>query len=180
MADREAGGAGGEGTSEVEHQTLQQQENVVIKGSSARHMLMQKLMRKNESRVIVLKNMVGVEDIDADLEGEVMEECGKFGSVQKVIIYQEKQTEDDDEDDDVDPASSDSKAEVIVKIFVAFSRSEGEYRIAVTCFDHCVIIVPLSEALRARQALNGRFFGGRTIRAEVYDQTLFDDNDLSA
>lgn len=116
---------------ELEHQTLQQQENVVIKGSSARHMLMQKLMRKNESRVIVLKNMVGVEDIDADLEGEVMEECGKFGSVQKVIIYQEKQTdgdeEDDDEDGNMDAGLSDSKAEVIVKIFVAFSRSEGEF-----------------------------------------------------
>lgn len=33
-----------------EPQSLQQQENIVIKGSSARHMLMQKLMRKNEVR----------------------------------------------------------------------------------------------------------------------------------
>lgn len=130
-----------------EHQSLQQQENVVIKGSNARHMLMQKLMRKNESKVIVLRNMVEVDDIDDDLEAEVTEECGKYGSVSRVVIYQERQSEDDD-------------AEVIVKIFVEFTTS--------------------AEAITARTALNGRFFGGRTVRAEVYDQTLFDDNDLSA
>ena len=33
---------------EVEPQTLQQQENISIKGSSARHLVMQKLMRKAE------------------------------------------------------------------------------------------------------------------------------------
>lgn len=37
----------------------------------------------------------------------------------------------------------------------------------------------LTEAIRARDSLNGRFFGGRTVRAELYDQTLYDDNDLS-
>lgn len=31
---------------EVEPQTLQQQENISIKGQSARHLVMQKLMRK--------------------------------------------------------------------------------------------------------------------------------------
>ena len=133
---------------ETEHQTLQQQENVVIKGTSARHMLMQKLMRKNESRVVVLKNMVGVKDIDADLEGEVMEECGKFGIVHKVIIYQEKQTdgdeeeEEEDNDEDEDEGSSDSKAEVIVKIFVAFSKSEGE-----CCFMICTHLTQCSFSL---------------------------------
>ena len=35
------------------------------------------------------------------------------------------------------------------------------------------------EVARARDSLNGRFFGGRTVRAEVYDQTLYEDNDLS-
>lgn len=131
---------------DMEHQSLQQQENVVIKGSNARHMLMQKLMRKNESKVVVLRNMVDVNDIDDDLEAEVTEECGKYGAVNRVIIYQERQSEEED-------------AEIIVKIFVEFSAP--------------------SEALAARTALNGRFFGGRTVRAEIYDQTLFDDNDLS-
>lgn len=115
---------------------------------------MQKLMRKNESRVIVLKNMVGVEDIDADLEGEVMEECGKFGTVQKVIIYQERQTDrDEDEDDEEDTSTSlnDSKAEVIVKIFVAFSRPEGE----LDCFSVLPITVSDSDSLLSLDANGG-------------------------
>jgi len=43
---------------------------------------------------MILRNMVTVDDIDEDLEGEVTEECGKFGNVEKVIIYQEKQVMD--------------------------------------------------------------------------------------
>lgn len=96
-----------------EHQTLQQQENMVIKGSSARHMLMQKLMRKNESKVIVLKNMVGIEDVDDTLEQEISEECSKYGKVVKVVIYQERQSEEEN-------------SEVIVKIFVEFTQSNGK------------------------------------------------------
>lgn len=36
-------------------QTLDQQENMKISGSNARHMVMQKLMRRSESRVMVLR-----------------------------------------------------------------------------------------------------------------------------
>ncbi|CAG2101768.1 unnamed protein product [Medioppia subpectinata] len=129
-----------------ESQTLQQQENIVIKGSNARQMLMHKLMRKNESRVIVLRNMVGVEDLDDELEKEVTEECGKFGFVNRVIIYQERQSEEED-------------ADIVVKIFVEFGQQP--------------------EAIKGRDALNGRFFGGRIVKAELYDQILYDDNDLS-
>ncbi|KAF8792284.1 Poly(U)-binding-splicing factor half pint like protein [Argiope bruennichi] len=131
---------------EQEPQTLQQQENMMIKGTNARHILMQKLMRRNESSVIILRNMVGVEDLDDDLESEVTDECGRYGAVKRVIIYQERQSEDVD-------------AEIIVKIFVEFSAS--------------------AEACKARDALNGRFFGGRIVKAELYDQTLYEANDLS-
>jgi len=131
---------------EHEIQSLQQQENMVIKGSSARHMLMQKLMRKSETRVVVLKNMVDIDDIDDLLESEVTEECGKYGVVSRVIIYKEKQSEEED-------------AETIVKIFVEFSSP--------------------AEAVNARKALHGRYFSGRQVIAELYDQTLYDDNDLS-
>ncbi|MEQ2167036.1 hypothetical protein GOODEAATRI_000132, partial [Goodea atripinnis] len=89
---------------------LSDQEHMSISGSSARHMVMQKLLRKSESTVMVLRNMVGPEDIDDDLEGEVTEECGKFGTVNRVIIYQEKQGEEED-------------ADIIVKIFVEFSAA---------------------------------------------------------
>ena len=100
-----------------------------------------------QSTVMVLRNMVGPEDIDDDLEGEVTEECGKFGAVNRVIIYQEKQGEEED-------------ADIIVKIFVEFSMA--------------------SEMNKAIQALNDRWFGGRKVVAEVYDQDRFNSSDLSA
>lgn len=96
---------------------------------------------------MVLRNMVGPEDIDDDLEGEVTEECGKFGTVNRVIIYQEKQGEEED-------------ADIIVKIFVEFSAA--------------------SEMNKAIHALNDRWFGGRKVVAEVYDQDRFNSSDLSA
>ena len=61
---------------------------------------------------MVLRNMVGPEDLDDELESEVTEECGRFGNVDKVIIYQEKQSEEED-------------AEIIIKIFVEFSHQHG-------------------------------------------------------
>ncbi|CAG9768754.1 unnamed protein product [Ceutorhynchus assimilis] len=91
-----------------EPQTLQQQENMSIKGQNARHFVMQKLMRKVDSRVVILRNMVGPEDVDETLQDEIQEECSKFGQVERVIIYNEKQNEEDDNND------------VVVKIFVEF------------------------------------------------------------
>lgn len=128
------------------NQTLEQQETMKISGSNARHMVMQKLMRQSQSKVMVLKNMVGPEDLDDQLEGEVTDECGKYGIVNRVIIYQERQGEEDD-------------AEVIVKIFVEFGAS--------------------GEVDKGVAGLNGRYFGGRIVQAEKYDQDLFDANDLS-
>ncbi|XP_013772536.1 poly(U)-binding-splicing factor PUF60-like [Limulus polyphemus] len=100
----------------------------------------------NSSSVVILRNMVDVEDLDEELESEVTDECGRFGEVNKVIIYQERQSEEED-------------AEITIKIFVEFSQ-------------------PL-EANKARDALNGRYFGGKIVTAELYDQTLYEANDLS-
>jgi len=61
---------------------------------------------------MVLRNMVGPEDLDEALESEVTDECGRYGHVRRVIIYQEKQTDEDN-------------AEVVVKIFVEFSQNSG-------------------------------------------------------
>ncbi|KAK3908472.1 Poly(U)-binding-splicing factor half pint [Frankliniella fusca] len=101
---------------EAEPQTLSAQENISIKGQSARHLVMQKLMRKVESRVVILRNMVEPQDVDETLQEEIQDECSKYGMVERVIIYNERQSEDEDDD-----------AEVIVKIFVEFSQmSEAE------------------------------------------------------
>ncbi|XP_033150625.1 poly(U)-binding-splicing factor half pint [Drosophila busckii] len=134
---------------EGDAQTLQQQENMSIKGQSARQLVMQRLMRPQDSRVIILRNMVGPDDVDETLQEEIQEECSKFGTVSRVIIFKEKQTENEDDDE----------AEIIVKIFVEFSATV--------------------EAIRGKDALHGRFFGGRRVVAELYDQSLFDQGDLS-
>ena len=69
--------------------------------------------------MLVLRNMVGVEDLDEDLEHEVTDECSKFGTVNRVVIYNEKQGEEED-------------AEVIVKIFVEFTQTSGTT--CINCF----------------------------------------------
>ena len=129
--------------------TLKQQEDMSIKGKSARQMVMQRLMGSRatvESVVLVLRNMVSAEDVDESLQEEIEEECNRYGKVENVIIYQEKQSEAED-------------ADVQVKIFVEFSKHE--------------------DVKQAQSALDGRFFGGRTVSAKVYDQELFDQQDLS-
>jgi len=133
-----------------ESTTLSQQENMQIKGQSARHLVMQKLMGARgglrESKVLCLKNMVGSEEVDEQLQEEIEEECSKYGDVENVIIYQERQSEDED-------------AEILVKIFVEFGHP--------------------SHAKKGRDSLNGRFFGGRTVVAAVYDQVLYEEQDFS-
>lgn len=96
--------------------TLQQQESMSIKGQNARHLVMQRLMRPRDSKVVILRNMVGPEDVDETLQEEIQDECSKYGAVEKVIIYKEKQTDNDDDDFD----------DVIVKIFVEFSMTSGK------------------------------------------------------
>merc|ERR1719206_1326907 len=112
-----------------ESTTLSQQENMQIKGQSARHLVMQKLMGARggmrESKVLCLKNMVGSEEVDEQLQEEIEEECSKYGDVENVIIYQERQSEEED-------------AEILVKIFVEFGHP--------------------SHAKKGRDSLNGRFF----------------------
>jgi len=129
--------------------TLKQQEDMSIRGKSARQMVMQRLMgarAKMESTVLLLKNMVGPEDVDEELQTEIEEECNKYGKVENVLIYQERQSEEAD-------------AEVHVKIFVEF-------------------VMP-DQVKKAKNALDGRFFGGRTVTAFVYDQELYDQQDFS-
>lgn len=98
--------------------TLQQQESMSIKGQNARHLVMQRLMRPRDSKVVILRNMVGAEDVDETLQEEIQDECSKYGAVEKVVIYKEKQTDNDDDEFD----------DVIVKIFVLFSMSSGKLR----------------------------------------------------
>jgi len=127
--------------------TLSQQEELSVKGREQRHLLMQKLnQRRLESRVCVLRNMVGPEDVDDTLEQEITDECSRYGPVNKVIIYTEKQGEDE-------------TGQEIVKIFVEFANSKG--------------------AEKSVETLNGRWFAGRMVKAELYDQNAYEAEDFS-
>ena len=53
--------------------------------------------------------MVASEEVDEQLQEEIEEECSKYGQVENVLIYQERQSEEED-------------AEVLVKIFVEFAQ----------------------------------------------------------
>lgn len=86
---------------------------------------MQKLMRKVESRVVILRNMVSPEDVDESLQEDIQDECSKYGIVERVIIYNERQSEDDED------------AEVIVKVFVEFSQMSGEFKFCFLCNERC-------------------------------------------
>eukprot|EP00080_Pristionchus_pacificus_P014924 PDM74944.1 RNA binding protein [Pristionchus pacificus] len=123
-----------------EDASLSSQETISIRGNDARHLLMTKLMRVNRSSVVLLKNMVTPDDIDEFLEGEIREECGKFGNVSEVVIAS-------------DPTAG------VAKVFVRFNDP--------------------TEAEAAKQSLDKRFFAGRSIIATIYDQVMFEHNDLS-
>ena len=127
-------------------ENIGREEKLEISGKDARYMMMQKLTRAPTTGILVLRNMVTPEEIDEDLEDEITDECSRFGSVDRVVIYQEKQGEEEG-------------AEVVVKIFVQFQKwEEGEV---------------------ARDALNGRWFGGSVIQADLYDEDKYNAQDFS-
>eukprot|EP01116_Phalansterium_solitarium_P010441 TRINITY_DN251_c0_g1_i5.p4 TRINITY_DN251_c0_g1~~TRINITY_DN251_c0_g1_i5.p4 ORF type:complete len:159 (-),score=44.72 TRINITY_DN251_c0_g1_i5:77-553(-) len=63
------------------------------------------------SHIVLLTNMVGPGEVDDGLQGEIEDECTKFGRVEKVTIYE----------DDRPPVPD----EEVVRIFVQFHSIEG-------------------------------------------------------
>ncbi|CAF2044660.1 hypothetical protein BRARA_I02809 [Brassica rapa] len=97
------------------------------------------------TRVLLLTNMVGPGEVDDELEEEVGSECGKYGTVTRVLIFE--------------ITEANFPTHEAVRIFVQFSRSE--------------------ETTKALVDLDGRFFGGRTVRATFYDEVKFSKNELA-
>ncbi|KAJ8325923.1 hypothetical protein QVD99_004088 [Batrachochytrium dendrobatidis] len=105
--------------------------------ASQRYMIMQKLQRPDEdgaaapSTVLLLCNMITFGEIDEFLQDEIKQECEKYGLVNRVVLWQDKNrtyTSDD-----------------LVMVYVEFGS--------------------VDVAIKARLALDGRFFGGRKIQA---------------
>ncbi|KAF8097659.1 hypothetical protein N665_0284s0025 [Sinapis alba] len=97
------------------------------------------------TRILLLRNMVAPGEVDDELEEEVGSECGKYGTVTRVLIFEI-----------TEPNFPTHEA---VRIFVQFSRPE--------------------ETTKALVDLDGRFFGGRTVRATFYDELKFSKNELA-
>lgn len=90
------------------------------------------------SRVICLQNMVGRNEVDGELEGEINDECAKYGVVLRCKVHV------------MPPSFADDLA---VRIFVQYST--------------------ITSATKALKVMNGRFFGGRTVRAVYYNEKSF-------
>lgn len=122
----------------------------VIVNASEKKQLDKKLVKGvsisgQPTRVVLLRNMVGPGEVDDDLETEVAEECAKYGTVTRVLIF-----EITEPNFPVDEA---------VRIFVQFERSE--------------------QATKALVDLEGRFFGGRVVKATFYEEERFNTNELA-
>uniref|UniRef100_A0A2K6T2F9 Splicing factor 45 n=1 Tax=Saimiri boliviensis boliviensis TaxID=39432 RepID=A0A2K6T2F9_SAIBB len=98
---------------------------------------------KCPTKVVLLRNMVGVGEVDKDLEVETKEECEKYGKVGKCVIFEI-------------PGAPDDEA---VQIVLEFERVESAIKVVVD--------------------LNGRYFGGRVVKACFYNLDKFRVLDLA-
>lgn len=89
------------------------------------------------TKVVCLRNMVGKGEVDDELQVETSDECSKYGTVVKCLIYEMHNVQDDE----------------AIRIFIEFDR--------------------LQSAIKALVDLNGRFFGGRSVKASFYDVDKF-------
>lgn len=111
---------------------------------------------KAPSKVVLLRNMVGPGDVDEELEPEVKDECNtKYGEVNSVIIHEAFGTVPED----------------AVKIFVEFKRIESAIK---GLLNKCKYFYSVNLFIfSAVVDLNGRFFGGRQVRAGFYNFDKF-------
>lgn len=69
----------------------------IVDGSREARNQEQTLKYGEPSRVVLLTNLCGLEDVDDDLGGEVAEEANKFGVVERCFVYQVPGEARDDE-----------------------------------------------------------------------------------
>ncbi|KAL0321399.1 UNVERIFIED_CONTAM: DNA-damage-repair/toleration protein, chloroplastic [Sesamum radiatum] len=83
---------------------------VIVNASESNKKVKSVNINGQPTRVVLLRNMVGPGEVDDDLEGEVAEECTKFGTVTRVLIFEI-----------TEPNFPQDEA---VRIFIQFERAE--------------------------------------------------------
>jgi len=126
-------------------ETLSNEEELTITSVTQRYEIMQRLARGTAaSRCVILRNMVSYSDtLDQGLQSEISEECSKYGELERVVIFQEHDDTKGDKNDD----------NTTVKIFILYNNFTGSQM--------------------AVKALNGRYFAGKQIQAQYYDENQF-------
>jgi len=102
------------------------------------------------SRILVLKNMVQIEELEIDeefveIQEDVKEECEKFGKVLSIKIPR--------------PVKGKTDIPGLGKIFLEYST--------------------VDEAKNARKELHGRIFADNTVEVSYYDEALYTNNDFT-
>ena len=123
-----------------QQQSLSTEDNLRISSAEQRASIMQKLSASSRSSpVLLLRNLLSPNEVDAELEGEVRDECGRFGRVREVKLHVA-----DDE----------------VRCYVLFDSS--------------------ADCSRAVEALHGRWFGKRTVAADFYPLSSYEQGLFTA
>ncbi|GAA6007805.1 hypothetical protein JCM11491_003970 [Sporobolomyces phaffii] len=109
-------------------------------------------MGGDPSRVVLLENVCGPHEVDDDLPGEIADEANKLGVVERCAVVVVPLDDDDVADGGADPGEREE-----VRVFLVMSGLAGAYN--------------------AVRSFEGRFFGGRTVRARYYDEEAFKSGD---
>jgi hypothetical protein len=103
-----------------------------------------------DTTVLCIKNSVGPGEVDDDLKTDFRAECSKFGKVLDIKLFDVSQM----------PGMEDSvEEENAVRIFVKYQNTQS--------------------SRQAFDALDGRFFAGRTLKCAFFGLAQFDRNELA-
>merc|ERR1712062_573624 len=102
-----------------------------------------------DTTVLCIKNSVGPGEVDEDLKTDFHSECSKFGKILDIKLFDVSQL----------PNMEHVSDEDAVRIFVKYQSTQS--------------------SRQAFDALNGRFFAGRTLKCVFFGLKQFDTNDLA-